>query len=131
MANFFSSLAAVFIIAPALFYILIFLVVKKTSGNQRKARGYAINLTTFILIFSVHYLILAIWSKSLIGLILLIMLSVGILFVLTYWKKRGEIIYPNVLVGYWRLTFLLFSVCYICLFIYGLCKSILEAVKIT
>src|SRR6185312_932616 len=95
------------------------LFMRKWTKNGRMARNFAINSTTVVLIFSVHFIIFAIWAKSMLFLILLFMLVTAITFTYIYWKVREEINYPKVFLGFWRLNFLLFSVIYIGLLLYG------------
>ncbi|MBS4177221.1 DUF3397 domain-containing protein [Lederbergia citrea] len=131
MAVIFSSLAAIFVTLPVLLYILIFILTKQLTNNHRKAKSAAMNATTIVLIFSVHFLILAIWAKSLIWIIFLFMLITAIVFTYIYWKIREEIVYPKVFLGYWRLNFLLFSVLYIALLLYGAATRAIQAVLAT
>ncbi|MCR2820821.1 DUF3397 domain-containing protein [Lederbergia panacisoli] len=128
MLVFLSSLAALFIILPVLLYALVFFIMKQWTKSHQKAKSAAINITTFILIFSVHYLILVIWSKSFLWMIILFILLTAIVFTYIYWKVKEEIDYGKVFQGFWRLNFLLFSVVYIGLLLYGAASRAIEAV---
>ncbi|MFD1705788.1 DUF3397 domain-containing protein [Siminovitchia sediminis] len=119
MGTFLSSAAAIFITLPILFYVLIFTIVKQMTRNHRKALNAAIYSTTFILIFSVHFLVVTIWENSYLFVIILFMLITAVFFTILHWKTREEIIYKKVFAGYWRLNFLLFSFFYIGLIIFG------------
>ncbi|WHY83398.1 DUF3397 domain-containing protein [Siminovitchia fortis] len=116
----FSSAAALFITLPLLFYILIFTVVKQLTKNHRKALNAAIYSTTFVLIVSVHFLIMTIWESSYLFIIILFMLVTAVFFTFLHWKTREEIIYRKVFAGYLRLNFLMFSVFYIGLLLFGI-----------
>jgi hypothetical protein len=129
MGELLSSLAALFITLPALLYFIIFIPLKIVTKNKRKAMNAAVNVTTFSLIFSIHFLILAIWNQSLFWVIALFMLITAVSFTILYWRIREEIIYPKVFLGYWRLNFLLFSVIYIGLLLYGITTRAIEAVQ--
>lgn len=120
MGTFFSSAAALFITLPILFYILVFTVIKQLTRNHRKALNAAIYLTTFILIISVHFLIMTIWETSYLFVIILFMLVTAVFFTFLHWKTREEIIYGKVFAGYLRLNFLMFSVFYIGLLLFGI-----------
>ncbi|MBS4198853.1 DUF3397 domain-containing protein [Bacillus sp. FJAT-49732] len=128
MIVFITSLAAIFIILPVLLYALVYYIMKQWTKNHRKAKGAAINLTTFVLILSVHYLILTIWSKSLLWVIILFILFTAIVFTFIYWKVKEEVNYAKVFKGFWRLNFLLFSAIYISLLIYGAASRAVEAI---
>ncbi|MBD8003926.1 DUF3397 domain-containing protein [Bacillus norwichensis] len=120
MGTIFSSAAALFITVPLLFYILVFTIVKQLTRNHKKALNAAIYLTTFVLVISVHFLIMAIWESSYLFVIILFMLVTAVFFTFLHWKTREEIIYGRVFAGYLRLNFLMFSFFYISLLLFGI-----------
>ncbi|MBS4207724.1 DUF3397 domain-containing protein [Bacillus sp. FJAT-50079] len=121
---------AMMIIMPLFLYVIIFIIMKRWLRNGRKARNIAINITTPFLIMSVHFLMTAIWSRSLLWLIFLVMLITAVVFTIVYWRYREEIIYSKIVIGYWRLSFLLFSFAYIILMMYGIAYRAVEAVTL-
>lgn len=127
MAIIFSSLIVSFIIFPWLFFILIYSTMKFLTKNSRKSRNTAINLTTIILMVACHSLIMTIWSSSMLWLIILILLVTAIIFSFIYWKIKEEIIYSKLLFGYIRFNFLLFSLLYVLIFIYGIVIRAIQA----
>lgn len=128
MGAVFSTVAALFITLPVLLYFIVFIVTKQWTKNHRKAMSAAINFTTFILIFSVHFLIVAIWARSFIWVIILFMLSTAIVFTFIFWKTKEEIVFPKIFTGVWRLNFLLLSAVYVGLLLYGAASRALDAV---
>ncbi|RIW36311.1 DUF3397 domain-containing protein [Bacillus salacetis] len=126
MSSFISGVAAIFTLAPFLGYLAAFIIMKQLSGNHRKAVNAAVNITTFLLIISVHFIILAIWDKALVWVLLLILLiGTGILSII-HWKVKEEIVFRKVIKGGWRLSFLLFSTAYIVLLFYGIASRIAQ-----
>ncbi|TMU87882.1 DUF3397 domain-containing protein [Bacillus sp. BHET2] len=126
MASVFSTIIAIFVMIPFLGYFISFILAKEILKNHRKAVHVAIDITTFLLIISVHFIVIAIWQTSYLWLIFLAICSIGVLFVITYWKVKGEIHYPKLLRGFWRMNFLLFFTAYITLMITGLILRILD-----
>ncbi|MGM0851651.1 MAG: DUF3397 domain-containing protein [Bacillota bacterium] len=126
MASIFSTIIAIFVLIPFLGYFISFILAKEIMKNHRKAVHLAIDVTTFLLIVSVHFIVIAIWQTSYLWLIFLIICFIGVLFAILYWKAKGEIHYPKVLRGFWRLNFLLFFTAYITLMITGLILRILD-----
>ncbi|WP_421384453.1 DUF3397 domain-containing protein [Bacillus salacetis] len=126
MSSFISGLAAVLILVPFLGYFSTFVVVKQISGNHRKAVDTAVNITTFLLFFSVHFVIIAIWDKSLLWVLLLLLLISSAVLSIIHWKVKEEIVFRNVIKGGWRLSFLLFSTAYIVLLVYGIASRIAD-----
>jgi hypothetical protein len=120
MAAFFSSAAALFVTFPVFFYILLFVFVKQLTKNHRLAVNSALNATTFVLIISVHLLIVTIWERSFLGVMIVGMLVLAVVFTIFYWKAKEEIHYKKVLIGFWRLNFLMFSLLYVGLVIIGI-----------
>ncbi|MCA1062271.1 DUF3397 domain-containing protein [Rossellomorea sp. AcN35-11] len=126
MASIFSTIIAIFVLIPFLGYFICFIVAKEIMKNHRKAVHFALDITTFLLIVSVHFIVIAIWQTSYLWLIFLIICSIGILFATMYWKIKGEVHYPKVFRGFWRVNFLLFFAAYITLMITGLILRILD-----
>ncbi|MCI1589725.1 MAG: DUF3397 domain-containing protein [Heyndrickxia oleronia] len=128
MGAFLSSFISIFIMLPFLGYFLSFILVKQLTRNHRRAVSIAIDITTLILIISVHFLIKGIWGQSLLWLIMLIILMIGLVFVVFYRSVRDEIEYSRVFKGFWRLNFLFFTTIYIILFVYGMTSRLLDSV---
>ena len=84
MESIMSSLTAIIIIFPFVLFILVFYIGKQITNKKRSARNIAINVTTIALIFSVHFIIISIWAKSLIWAIILFMILSAIIF--TFFK---------------------------------------------
>jgi hypothetical protein len=124
LSSFISGLAAVFTLAPFLGYLTAFILMKQISGNHRKAVNTALNITTFLLIISVHFIILVIWDKPFIWVLLLMILTGTGILSIVHWRIREEIIFRKVIKGGWRLSFLIFSTAYIILLVYGIASSI-------
>jgi hypothetical protein len=124
LSSFISGIAAIFTLVPFLGYFATFIITKQISRNHRKAVDTAVNFTTFLLFFSVHFIIIAIWNKSLLGILLLVLLiGTGILSII-HWKVKEEIVFRNVIKGGWRLSFLVFSTAYVFLLFYGIASRI-------
>lgn len=128
MSGFLSSIIATFVTIPLLGYIIVFMVVKLTTKKHRKSVHIAIDITTFLLIISVHYMILAIWHISLLWVIFLLMIIMAIIIVMVHWKVKQEIHFTKVIKSFWRINFLLFGLFYIILLLYGLVFNISTAV---
>jgi len=130
VSGIFSSIIATFVTIPLLGYIIVFVISKLVTKQHRKAVRIALDVTTFLLIISVHYCIIAIWGFSLLWVILLIMILVAILFVIIHWKFKQEIHFAKVFKGFWRFNFLLFSCAYVILLIYGLVSRVSMTISI-
>jgi hypothetical protein len=126
VASIFSTIIAIFVIIPFLGYFISFIIAKEMMKSHRKAVHLAIDVTTLLLMVSVHFIVLAIWDTSYLWLIFLSVCSVGLIFAIWYWKAKGEIHYPKVLRGMWRINFLLFFTAYIALMVTGLILRIIE-----
>lgn len=124
MPGIFSGLIASFISVPLLGYLAVFVISKQITGNHKQAVNLAIDFSTFLLVLSVHFLVMTIWEKSFLWLILLVLFGFAALFVWIHWKYKGEIILPKVFRGYWRFNFLLFFSAYIVLVVFGLVQRV-------
>jgi hypothetical protein len=118
--GFFSSIIATFVTIPLLGYIIVFVISKLVTKKHRISVRVAMDVTTLLLVLAVHYFIMAIWDRSLLWVILLIMIIIAIVFVITHWKLKRDIHFKKIFKGFWRFNFLLFSFVYIILLVYGL-----------
>jgi hypothetical protein len=124
MTEILSVAAGLLVTIPLAGYLIMFIFSKQLTGNHRKSVNLAIDFSTLLFIFSVHFLIIMIWGKSFLWLIMLILIFLAVIFVLIHWKLRQEIDFARVFKGYWRFNFLLFFFIYLVLIIVGLYQRI-------
>ncbi|RDU38476.1 DUF3397 domain-containing protein [Neobacillus piezotolerans] len=129
MSTILSSIFALFIFLPLLGYVLVFAICKPLLGSHRRSVGLALDATTFLLVISVHFLILTIWKVSFLWLIFVVLLSVGMAAAVFQWKTKGEVVWRKVFKGFWRFTFLLFFTAYVGLILFGLVERAIIAVQ--
>jgi uncharacterized membrane protein (UPF0136 family) len=120
MPGIFSAFVAILITVPMIGYLAVFIISKQITGNHRQSVNLAIDFSTFLLVLSVHFLIVTIWGKSFLWLILVVLFGLAAVFVWIHWKYKEEIIMPKVFKGFWRFNFLLFFTAYIILVVFGL-----------
>jgi len=120
MPGIFSAFVAILITVPMIGYLAVFIISKQITGNHRQSVNLAIDFSTFLLVLSVHFLIVTIWGKSFLWLILVVLFGLAAVFVWIHWKYKEEIIMPKVFKGFWRFNFLLFFSAYIILVLFGL-----------
>ncbi|MCM3667649.1 DUF3397 domain-containing protein [Mesobacillus maritimus] len=130
MAGFISFIIATLVTLPLVGYLLMFIFSKQISKNHKRSVQRAIDFSTLLLIISTHFLVMVIWNQSYLWLILLVLIVLAILFVVFHWKFRQEIEYTRVFKGYWRMNFLLFSLVYVVLILFGLVQRILVVVEV-
>lgn len=120
----FSSILATFVTLPILGYILAFIILKQLTKRHKFAVKAALDVSTFFLIVSVHFLIVAIWEQSYLWVIVVILLLIAALFTIIHWRVKQEINFSLVFRGFWRFNFLLFVTAYIILMTIGLIKRV-------
>ena len=119
-----SSIYGVIVMFPIIGYILAFIIAKATSRNHKKSVLLAVDITTFIMLLSVHHLVKVVFNQSYLGMIILILLVIAVVFVLFIYKSKGEIELDKVFKSIWRIYFILFVIAYIALMIIGIYKNI-------
>jgi uncharacterized membrane protein (UPF0136 family) len=124
MPGIFSAFVAILITVPMIGYLAVFIISKQITGNHRQSVNLAIDFSTFLLVLSVHFLIVTIWGKSFLWLILVVLFGLAAVFVWIHWKYKEEIIMPKVFKGFWRFNFLLFFSAYIILVLFGLIQRL-------
>ncbi|WP_066318140.1 DUF3397 domain-containing protein [Bacillus sp. FJAT-29814] len=120
MSTIVSNILAFLFIMPFAGFLAVFIIGKLVTKNTRRSVHYALDYSTVFFIFSVHFLLKTIWGNSLFWLIILILILTAMVFVIVHWKVKQDINLKKVMKGFWRFNFLLFSLVYIGLTIYGL-----------
>lgn len=119
-----SSIYGIIVIFPLIGYLIAFVVLKLVLKNHRKAVLLAIDITTLIMIFSVHHLVKVIFNQSFFWLIVIIMLFFAAILVLYVYKTKGEIEYEKIFKSIWRMYFLILLVMYVLLMLIGIYQTI-------
>ena len=120
MVNLFATIMATIITIPVIVIFIVYWIVRFITKSNKKSLHISVDISTLFFIMAVHYLIIVIWGKSLLWIILLLLIFVAAVFVFLQWKINNEIIFKKVWKGFWRFSFLLFSLSYFSLIIYGL-----------
>lgn len=120
MSTIFSNILALLFIMPFAGFLAVFFIGRFVTKNSRRSVHYALDFSTVLFIFSVHFLLKTIWENSFFWLIILVLIVTAMVFVIVHWKVKEEINLKKVLKGFWRFNFLLFSLVYIVLTLYGL-----------
>ncbi|WP_080846561.1 DUF3397 domain-containing protein [Cytobacillus gottheilii] len=119
-----SGILATFVTLPILGYMIVFIVAKQLTKRHKFAVKAALDVSTFFLILSVHFLILAIWEQSYLWIIIVLLLLIAALFAIIHWRVKHEINFALFFRGFWRFNFLLFLTAYIVLMTIGLIKRV-------
>ena len=125
MNSFISSIITIFLTVPLLGFFIIYLINKLITKNTRKSIHKALDYSTILFIFAVHFLSLTIWEKSFFWIIFLVLIIIAMVFVYIHWRIKGEIIFTKVFKGFWRFNFLIFFLAYLSLTIFGILRSAL------
>jgi len=124
MINFFAGIAATFVTAPVLGFILIYFISRFIMKNNRKSFFLSVDITTVFFLIAVHYLLLVIVGKSMLWLIILVLVIAILLAGFVTWRKSHEIDTVKVIKKSWRFVFLASTFAYILLLLIGLVQRI-------
>ncbi|MEC1892659.1 DUF3397 domain-containing protein [Cytobacillus firmus] len=126
----FSSLIATLVTLPLLGYLAVFVISKQITKKHKKSVHIALDVSTFLFILAVHYLIIVIWDKSYLWMIILSLLIAAVFFIIIQWRIKQEINIRVFFKGFWRFNFLLYLTAYIILMIIGLVQRVTSVVFI-
>ena len=93
------------------------------------AIGFAADVTTFILFFSVPLAFKSIWGTSFSLHIVIIALLIALGLTFLDWRTKKEIDVPLLLKKIWRIYFILLSVLYISSWVIGLTVNIVDYLR--
>ncbi len=120
---------SIFLYAPYLIYLIVFIVVKKMSARHRTAVSTGIHATNPFLIGSVYFLILYIWDLSMFWVLCLLIAVIGILSAFYIRSKKDDFTFGHILKSTWRLSFLVFVLLHVSLVIAGTLLAIYHSVS--
>lgn len=125
MSAFFTYIIAFIITFPIPMTIAFYILMRKLTRNKRKTLHLTVNCMTLIYIFSVNATLAAIFEKTFIWYIFILLILLLGLFVFLHWKYKEEVHFTKAWKGFWRLSFLLFVFSHIGLTLYGLTDRLL------
>jgi hypothetical protein len=118
-----------FILFPAVLFIITFIVGKYFLHKRKKAFGIAADVTTLLLFISVSHAFYFVFQKDII--LALIICALLIATVITYidWKTQKEIEIVPLFRKIWRTLFLLLSLIYAFVCISGVIRYVLLSIS--
>lgn len=129
MKAFIEIVGGAILICPLIALILTYMICRKMRMKKMYAVGFAADVTTFILFFSVPLSFKSIWGTSFSLYIIIIALLIALWLTFLDWRTKKEIDVPILLKKIWRIYFILLSVLYISSWIIGLTVSIVEYLR--
>ncbi|MBT2216946.1 DUF3397 family protein [Virgibacillus dakarensis] len=115
---------AFIITAPILTTWVVYQFSVKIYRQKWRAFHTAVNWTTIWYILAVMTLMSVIFNNSFYGWIIVLLLCILSIIIVIQWKTRTEVDFKRAFKGFWRFTFLLFSLLYICLILIGLIQQL-------
>ncbi|PAV29905.1 hypothetical protein CIL05_08480 [Virgibacillus profundi] len=124
MIDFIIYLIAFFITVPIFATWLLYKIIRKFKHGKLRAFHQAVNWTTILYIIAVTILLTIIFEKQFIGITLVFLLSILTVIIIFQWKMNTEILFKKAIKVFWRFSFLIFFVIYICLLLIGVIRQI-------
>lgn len=117
-------IGAIFIFAPFIPFILIVLAVRKRM--RKRSIGFAADLTTFLLFFSVPVSMEALWEWHTMAIVCFIAIFIAIVVLIIEWRRTKELEIITFIRKTWRLYFLILCSAYFLIWIVGIVLTIRE-----
>ena len=124
--KFLSFLIAIIIICPLIALFITYFICRKMRLNSTKAFGFAADVATFLLFFSVPMAVASIWKVSIVIPLIIMAIFIAITFTYIDWRTKKEIEVKSLLRKIWRFQFLVLSTAYIVICIVGVIQSVIE-----
>ncbi len=119
-------IGTVFLYVPFLLFILLYLLSLKRK--KRKALGFASDITTLLLFFSVPASVEFLWNYSISGIIYFIVLVLAIILLVYEWKTTKEIEIIPFFRKLWRTYFLLLAALYALAWLSSLINILIKSI---
>lgn len=117
---------AILLFCPLIALVFTYFICRKFRLTSAMSFGFAADITTVLLFFSVPLIIKSIWNLSFFIPIVIVSLIIAIFFTYVDWKTKKEIHVPSLFKKIWRIYFILLSTLYICVWLAGLIKNIMD-----
>ncbi|WP_026570462.1 MULTISPECIES: DUF3397 family protein [Sediminibacillus] len=111
---------------PVVISWLLYTIVRKLSNNRLKALHVSVNYTTLLYILSVGVIFYHLYGTTFYGYIFIFLVVLLGFFIVMQYKAKGEVLFLIAWRRFWRLSFLLFTLLYFLLVIYGITAGILS-----
>lgn len=110
---------SVFLLVPFIATVLLRIILHKIGMTKRQATTYAIDFTTFVLIFTIPILIQSIWGVSVIFIFIMSLVVIAITLTYFEWRSAKEIKIPVLLKKIWRIYFIILACSYFVVLLVG------------
>lgn len=117
-------LVAVFIFLPFIPFTIIVFAMRKRL--RRRTVGFAADVTTFLLFFSVPVSIEALWGWETTAIVFFIAIIIAILILIIEWRRKKELEVGAFIRKTWRLYFLTLCSAYCLIWMTGLVLTVRE-----
>ncbi|MGP4068212.1 DUF3397 domain-containing protein [Halobacillus sp. B29] len=118
------SLAAILTL-PVPVLLIFYVFARKFKRHKWKAIHQTANFTAPIFILSVHVLLLVIFEQNFFAFIMIFLLILLGLSLIVQYRKDHDVQLKRAFKGFWRVSFLVFSLFYLGLTVYGLVDRLL------
>ncbi len=116
----------IILFCPLIALLPTYMICRKMRIKKKHAFGFAADVTTFVLFFSVPLAFNSIWGISFAMYIIIFALLIALGFTFIDWRTKKEIDVPVLLKKIWRVYFILLSILYISAWLIGLSVNIVE-----
>lgn len=120
---------AIIIICPIIALIITYLVCRKMKLSNVKSFGFAADVVTLLLFFSLPIAVNSIWALSIFIPVIIIAIFIAIAFTYSDWRTKKEIEVMQLFKKIWRVYFILLSTCYLFVWVAGLVLNVMEFVS--
>ena len=118
-------LIAAIVLCPIIAFFVTYVICRKLQLDKYKAIGFAADVTTGILFFSISIALKGLWEFSVLIPIVVTALIIAILFTYIDWRTKKEIEIKPLLKKIWRVYFILLSCSYFLVWVIGLTHSVI------
>lgn len=126
MGDFIILILAMILTLPIPFLFVLYFLSRKWYGRKKKAVHQTANLSVPVFILAVHVLLLVLFNQSFLAyIVIFLLLLLGLSLIIQY-KIHDELQFVRAFRGFWRVSFLLFTVIYLGLSIFGILGRVIS-----
>lgn len=126
MGDLMVSLIAIILTLPIPFFILFYFFARRWTKHKWRAIHQSANISAPVFILSVHVLLLVIFEQNFLAFIVIALFVILGISLIVQYKLHEDIQLRRAFKAFFRASFLLFTLCYVGLTLFGLLHSLLS-----
>lgn len=124
--DFMNWIGEIILICPWIIWGLIYIVLKKIKRWKMNAFQFASDITTFILLWSIHVIMNVLFDINIGVITFIIAIIIAMVYLIVEWKNQKEIDLKKIAKKIWRTLFVVLTISYLAIVVVFVLKNLID-----